>query len=139
MVRDALRAEGISIRPEALEDAVSRLGSDRGVTRREIEKLALYMHGQKQVSLEDVRAIMGDEAEARSEQACDAAGNGDLAGLDLKGKVAVIMAGSPAEIPGALSSHYQSAGERWKTFKKAGAVGFITILNPASMDIPWSH
>ena len=44
----------------------------------------------------------------------------DLAGLDLKGKVAVIMAGSPAEIPGALSSHYQSPGERWNTFKKAG-------------------
>jgi Zn-dependent M28 family amino/carboxypeptidase len=63
----------------------------------------------------------------------------DLAGLDLKGKVAVIMAGSPAEVPGALSSHYQSAGERWKTFQKAGAVGFITILNPASMDIPWSR
>src|SRR5205807_7795694 len=44
-----------------------------------------------------------------------------------------------AEIPGALSSHYQSAGERWNTFKKAGAVGFVTILNPASMDIPWSR
>src|SRR5437588_1796493 len=53
--------------------------------------------------------------------------------------VAVIMAGSPAEIPGALSSHYQSAGERWKTLKKAGVVGIITILNPASMDIPWSR
>lgn len=63
----------------------------------------------------------------------------DLKGLDLKGKVAVIMSGSPAEIPGALSSHYQSAGERWKTFQKAGAVGFITILNPAAMDIPWSR
>lgn len=63
----------------------------------------------------------------------------DLAGLDLKGKVAVIMAGSPEEIPGALASHYQSAAERWKTFQKAGAVGLITILNPASMDIPWSR
>ncbi|HKQ11440.1 MAG TPA: DNA polymerase III subunit delta, partial [Rhizomicrobium sp.] len=56
VVRDALRAEGLAIAPDALEDAVSRLGSDRGVTRREIEKLVLYMHGQKQVSLEDVRA-----------------------------------------------------------------------------------
>lgn len=63
----------------------------------------------------------------------------DLSGLDLKGKVAVILAGSPAEIPGALSSHYQSAGERWKALHKAGAVGVITILNPTSMDIPWSR
>ena len=68
VVRDALRAEGLSIAPDALDDAVSRLGSDRGVTRRELEKLALYMHGQKQVTLEDVRAVMGDEAEARSEE-----------------------------------------------------------------------
>lgn len=82
VVRDALRAEGLSIGPEALEDAVSRLGNDRGVTRREIEKLLLYMHGQKDVTLEDVRAVMGDEAEARSESACDAAGSGDLARLD---------------------------------------------------------
>ena len=34
VVRDALRAEGLSIAPDALEDAVSRLGSDRGVTDR---------------------------------------------------------------------------------------------------------
>ena len=63
----------------------------------------------------------------------------DLAGLDLKGKVAVILAGSPAEIPGALASHYQSAGERWKALQKAGAVGTVAILNPASMDIPWAR
>ncbi|HXB21607.1 MAG TPA: M28 family metallopeptidase [Candidatus Solibacter sp.] len=63
----------------------------------------------------------------------------DLAGLDLKGKIAVVFAGSPEEIPGALSSHYQSAGERWKSFQKAGAAGIVTILNPGSMDIPWSR
>ncbi len=63
----------------------------------------------------------------------------DLAGLDLKGKIAVIMAGSPAELPGALASHYQTQSERWKTLSEAGAIGTLTILNPASMDIPWSR
>jgi len=63
----------------------------------------------------------------------------DLAGLDLKGKVVVIFGGSPAEMPGALASHYQSAGERWKSLRKAGVVGVITLPNPASMDIPWSR
>lgn len=61
----------------------------------------------------------------------------DLADLDLHGKVVVIFAGAPAEIPGALASHYQSAGERWKTLRKAGAVGVISIPNPDAMDIPW--
>ena len=107
VVRDALRAEGISIQPEALEDAVSRLGSDRGVTRREIEKLVLYMHGQKQVSLEDVRAIMGDEAEARSEQACDAAGSGDLAGLDRELERLWASDTQPAQVLRSAMGHFQ--------------------------------
>ncbi len=66
-------------------------------------------------------------------------GHDDLSGLDLRDKVVVIFPGAPANIPGALASHYQSAGERWKVLRKAGVVGVITILNPASMDIPWSR
>jgi DNA polymerase III subunit delta len=83
VVRETLRGRGLTIAPDALADAVSRLGSDRGVSRRELEKLALYVQGQTSVSLEDVRAVMGDEAEARSEEASDAAGSGDFARLDL--------------------------------------------------------
>lgn len=63
----------------------------------------------------------------------------DLLGLDLAGKVAVIFTGSPAEIPGALASHAQSAGERWKAIQKAGAIGIISLPNPSAMDIPWSR
>jgi Zn-dependent M28 family amino/carboxypeptidase len=63
----------------------------------------------------------------------------ELAGFDLKGKVVVYLAGSPSDIPTALASHYQSVGERWKALRAAGVVGIITIMNPASMDIPWSR
>ena len=63
----------------------------------------------------------------------------DLHGVDLHGKIAVFFGSSPAEIPGALSSHYQSPAERWKALHAAGAIGAISLLNPASMDIPWSR
>jgi len=63
----------------------------------------------------------------------------DLAGLDLKGKVAVLVSGFPSDIPGALAAHYQSSAQRWKAFRKAGAIGIVGIPNPASMDIPWSR
>jgi Zn-dependent M28 family amino/carboxypeptidase len=63
----------------------------------------------------------------------------ELAGLNLVGKVVVYLAGSPADIPTALASHYQTAAERWKTLHAAGAIGTIAIFNPASMDIPWSR
>jgi Zn-dependent M28 family amino/carboxypeptidase len=63
----------------------------------------------------------------------------ELAGLDLQGKIVVYLAGSPSDIPTALASHYQTAGERWKSLRAAGAIGTISIFNPASMDIPWSR
>ena len=63
----------------------------------------------------------------------------DLAGLDLNGKIVVYLAGSPSEIPTALSAHYQTPSERWKALKLAGVIGTIGIPNPASMDIPWSR
>jgi Zn-dependent M28 family amino/carboxypeptidase len=63
----------------------------------------------------------------------------DLLGLDLKGKIAVILTGFPADIPTSMAAHYQWAGEIWKSFRGAGAIGIITIPNPASMDIPWSR
>src|SRR5215469_18416569 len=63
----------------------------------------------------------------------------DLAGLNLKDKVVVMVTGSPAEMPPALASHYQSTGERWKTLHKAGVIGVIALPNPAAMDIPWSR
>jgi Zn-dependent M28 family amino/carboxypeptidase len=63
----------------------------------------------------------------------------ELVGLDLKGKVVVYLAGSPATVPGSLAAHYGGLAQRWKAYAAAGAVGIIVIPNPASMDIPWSR
>jgi Zn-dependent M28 family amino/carboxypeptidase len=63
----------------------------------------------------------------------------DFADLDVNGKLVVILTGSPSEIPSALASHYQTARERWKNLKAAGAIGMISIPNPASMDVPWAR
>ncbi len=63
----------------------------------------------------------------------------ELAGLDLKGKVVVYLAGSPSTVPGSLAAHYGGLGPRWKSYASRGAVGIITIPNPASMDIPWTR
>jgi DNA polymerase-3 subunit delta len=83
LVRSSLRSLGFSIAPDALDYAVSRLGSDRGMTRRELDKLALYAGNTKEIRLDDVRAVMDDAAESRLEEVCDAAGSGELAKLDL--------------------------------------------------------
>ena len=66
-------------------------------------------------------------------------GHDDLAGMDLKGKVAVFFSGGPQNIPGPLLAHYQTAGERWSALKRAGAIGALTIQNPRGQDIPWDR
>src|SRR5215475_6216549 len=67
-------------------------------------------------------------------------GYSDLQGADPKGKVAVLLSGgSPSEIPGPLSAHYNAIRQGWAALKKAGAIGIIFIQNPHSMDIPWER
>ena len=61
----------------------------------------------------------------------------DLAGLDLKGKIAVLFNAAPSSVPSELAAHSRSVQVRWAALRMAGAVGIISILNPASMDIPW--
>jgi DNA polymerase-3 subunit delta len=107
VVRDAMRGAGLTMAPDALADAVSRLGSDRGVTRRELEKLALYAQGQKSVSVADVQAVMGDEAEARTEEASDAAGSGDFARLDLALERLWVADTSVAQVLRGAMGHFQ--------------------------------
>src|SRR5271156_5101100 len=63
----------------------------------------------------------------------------DFADLDVRGKIVVIFSGSSSEIPGALAAHYQTAAERWKVLRAAGAIGTVSLINPASMDVPWSR
>src|SRR6185312_86578 len=107
VVRSALKAEGLTIAPDALDYAASRLGSDRGVTRRELEKLALYAHGQKQIGPEDIRAVMGDESQARSESAFDAAGSGDFVRLDLELERLWVADIQPAQVIRGAMGHFQ--------------------------------
>ncbi len=63
----------------------------------------------------------------------------DFAGLDVRGKVIVYIGGGPPSLPAALSSHYQSGGERSANLKRHGVVGTCSIANPRAMDIPWAR
>jgi hypothetical protein len=55
----------------------------------------------------------------------------ELAGIDLKGKIAVyVNATGPVEAPGPVKSHAGSAVERWNTLRAEGAIGVATIMNP---------
>jgi hypothetical protein len=61
----------------------------------------------------------------------------DLGGLDVKGKVVLLLTGGPSSVPGPLLAHYQNT--RWSYLKQAGAIGVVSIQNPKGQDIPWER
>ncbi len=63
----------------------------------------------------------------------------DLADQDLKGKIAVLVTGGPADIPGPIKSHYQWVDERRRALRQAGVVGTVAIPNPKAIERPWSR
>jgi Zn-dependent M28 family amino/carboxypeptidase len=66
-------------------------------------------------------------------------GINDLAGLNLKGAIAVYLAATPPSLPGPLQAHFGSAAERWNMYRAAGAIGTVSVANPKSVDIPWER
>jgi len=58
----------------------------------------------------------------------------DLAGLDLKGKIAVIVTGFPDSIPAEPGAHFHSGPVIWAGLRRAGAIGLIIIPNPLAME-----
>ena len=61
----------------------------------------------------------------------------DLSGVDLKGKVAVVVTGLPPGSEGPLGSHYSQM--RWQGLRAAGAIGTLQIQNPKGQDVPWER
>jgi Zn-dependent M28 family amino/carboxypeptidase len=55
----------------------------------------------------------------------------DLAGIDLKGRIAVyVNTMAPMDASDNVKSHVGSSAERWAVLKKAGAIGIATFPNP---------
>lgn len=78
IVDETLAKHRLDIAPDALAFLSEHLGGDRGVTRAEAEKLAIYCAGQKQVTKADAMAAIGDSAAVGFDDAIAGAFEGDL-------------------------------------------------------------
>lgn len=77
LIRDGLKRAELTPTPDALAYLVDHLGGDREVTRREIEKLALYVGRPGTVTEDDVLACVGDTAALVMDDLVMAVGDGD--------------------------------------------------------------
>lgn len=85
LVDEVLKANRLSIASDARAALIDRLGADRALSRAEIDKLCLYAHGAPTITLDDVRAAVGDAADLAVDGTLKAALDGDpqTAGIEL--------------------------------------------------------
>jgi len=82
LVASVLASHKIATAADAREYLVSRLGGDRGLSRAELEKLALYAGDGGRIGLEDAIACVGDSAALSVDDAVLAAAEGDAEALE---------------------------------------------------------
>jgi hypothetical protein len=64
-------------------------------------------------------------------------GHDDFVGMDLKGKIVVVISGGPSGLSGALKSNARS--ERNKVLGRLGALGVISLVTPKQIEIVWER
>ncbi len=83
LIRQTLEAAGLRATRDGVDWIAGNLGSDRQVSRMELEKLVLYATGKTEVTLEDAQAIIGDSAAVTLDDVIYAAMGGQLGALTI--------------------------------------------------------
>jgi DNA polymerase-3 subunit delta len=73
LIDDELRVSNLQIAPDARAALTALLGGDRQASRNELKKLALYAHGEGEVTLDDVMAVVADASELKIDPIVDGA------------------------------------------------------------------
>ena len=107
LAREVLGARRIAVKPEAMQYLSAHLGGDRQVSRRELEKLALYAGDGGRVGEEEAIACVGDSAELSIDDVVFAAGDGDAAQLERALNRAFGEGAQPVTILRAALRHFQ--------------------------------
>jgi Peptidase family M28 len=64
----------------------------------------------------------------------------DLAGLELRGKIAVLLSGAPERFPSTERAHYSTSLTKYPELIRRGVVGVLTFLTPGDNERnPWER
>jgi DNA polymerase III subunit delta len=107
VIRDTLKTHRITASGDATQYLVEHLGSDRLLTRAELEKLALYAGEGGHVELDDVRLSVGDSAGLVLDDAIMAAAEGDAVRVDRVLDRVLQEGDSPVAVVRAMLRHLQ--------------------------------
>jgi DNA polymerase-3 subunit delta len=120
IIDEETRAAALMITPEARAALRELLGADRMVSRAEVTKLCLYAAGEAAISLDHIRAVIGDAAAFATEEVANAAAAGDAAALDRAYRRLLAAGTSASSIVGAVVRHFNSL-QKARAAVEAGA------------------
>lgn len=107
MAKSMLAQDRIEIDPDALGWLSGQLGADRGVSRSELEKLALYAGPGGAIDMDAARACVGDLSGLSIEDALFAATDGDVPGTDRALELAMAEGATPVGVLRGALMHLQ--------------------------------
>ncbi len=107
LIRETLGGFGLQATPDAVAYLGANLGGDRQLSRRELEKLALYMGAHNKGAHNEGADNRGARVELRDAQACV----GDSAALSLEDLAFAVAGGEPAGAERALQRSLQEGGQ----------------------------
>lgn len=105
LIDEGLRPLSVRIDREARLFLVDHLGSDRGISRSEIEKLALYAGPGGNIDIETIMVLIGDSSVSTLDGAVHAMADGKPGGLDRALDLAAEEGVAPVTLLRAAGSH----------------------------------
>ena len=98
LIDDELRLSSLRIAQDARASLMALLGGDRQASRNELRKLVLYAHGQAEVTLDDVMAVVADASELKIDPIVDGAFAGNAAVVETEFTKAMVAGTYPGMI-----------------------------------------
>jgi DNA polymerase-3 subunit delta len=106
LIDEETKAAGVTIASDARELLKNLIGSDRLLSRGEVQKLCLYAIGSAGITADDVRALIADGGASAMDDTIDALAAGDAVTLD-RGYRRLVSSGTPGVVvAGAAQRHF---------------------------------
>jgi DNA polymerase-3 subunit delta len=122
LAREKLKAEGLTIAPEAMQWLATHLGADRAITARSGEA--------GRVELADVLAVVGDSAELALDDLVYAVGDGELPALERATQRSFAEGAAPIMVLRTLGRHFLKVQLAKGLARDAGIEAAIARIRP---------
>lgn len=113
LLRQTFSEAGIRVEADAIATLRQTLGSDREITRRELEKLTLYAASTKSLSAEEVLTLCADNAALAIDAVLDGVGTGHTEKLEVALNRALLSAYDPQRMLALCGMHFAQLRE-WR-------------------------